>query len=86
MVAEKLDLFKRVLPALDKRKKNFYNSLTDDEKKQYSPFIIMRYMSSNGNGSSHEMSILDANDWVNKHFWVLSKEHKELQHLLLCLC
>ena len=92
MAAEKLDLFKRVLPALDYHDLSFYNKLSAEEKKQYSPYVILRYMSSNGNGKTHERALLDTNDWVNKHFWKFSSndtdghDHKELLHLLLCLC
>ena len=37
-----------VLQALDRQDLDYYNNLTDEEKKAYSPFILMRYMASAG--------------------------------------
>jgi len=34
---------KRELAAVDMRDKNFYNNLTDQEKKEFSPYMFMRY-------------------------------------------
>jgi hypothetical protein len=82
----KLDLFKVVLPALDRGDKEFFNSLTPEEKKDFSPLILMRWMSFLGDQSNKkEWAILAVNDLVNIGFWQLSKNHKELQHLLLCV-
>jgi len=41
----KLDLGD-VLSALDRGDLGYYNKLTDDEKKGYTPLVLMRYMSS----------------------------------------
>jgi len=80
----KLDMFGKVLPALDRRDRNFYNNLTDEEKKGYSALVLMRAMSSLGDQNPHaEYELLAVNDIVNIGFWSLSK-HTELQHLLLC--
>ncbi len=82
----KLDLFKVVLPALDRGDKDFYNTLTPDEKKEIAPLILMRWMSFLGDQSNKkEWAILAVNDLVNIGFWQLSKNHKELQWLLLCV-
>lgn len=79
----KLELSK-VLNALDTGDKNFYNSLTSEEKKAYTPLILMRYMSSLGDQSRNkEYAIIATNDLVNIGFWQLSK-YPDLQHLLLC--
>lgn len=81
----KLDMFKRVLPALDKGDKTFYNGLTDEEKKGYVPLVLMRAMSSLGEQSPNiATNILLVNYIVNIGFWSLSK-HPELLHLLLCI-
>lgn len=83
---EKLDIFGKVLPALDRRDINFYNNLTDDEKKKYIALIIMRFMSSSPNkNDSHLVSLLEVNEYVNTNFWELTK-YPDLQHLLLTLC
>lgn len=79
----KLDL-KRVLAALDTGDKNFYSNLTDEEKKGYTPLILMRYMSFLSDQSRFkEYAVIANNDIVNMGFWQLSK-YPELQHLLLC--
>ena len=36
---------KRELGAVDSRNKDFYDSLDDKEKKEFSPYILMRYVS-----------------------------------------
>lgn len=80
----KLDMFKTVLPAIDRRDKSFYAGLTDEERKGYSSLVLMRAMSSlpdqNPNAA---FEILMVNDIVNIGFWELSK-HPELQHQLMC--
>lgn len=80
----KLDLT-AVLNALDKQDLNFYQRLSEDEKKSYVPLILMRYMSSlSDQNANSAYALLATNDLVNIGFWNLSK-HQELQHLLLCL-
>lgn len=84
---KKLDMFRDVLPNLDKKNYNFYDSLSEAEKKGYAPLVIMQWMSStNGDHNfMHHKHLLDVNEFVNIDFWNLSK-HPELQHKLLCLC
>ena len=78
-----LDL-KVVLNSLDSKRFNFYNNLTDEEKKGYHPIVLMRYMSSlTNNNDFQQYQILVTNEFVNVGFWSLSK-HPELQHQLLC--
>lgn len=79
----KLDLSKTLL-ALDCGNKNYYIHLTDEEKKSYSPLLLMRYMSSLSD-QNHDAAgnIMLVNYIVNIGFWSLSK-HPELLHLLLC--
>lgn len=81
----KLDLFKMVLPALDRRDKMFYNNVTDDERKDLNKqiWILTRWMSSTKNHSEHHL--LMVNDIVNMNSSDL-KNHPELQWKLLALC
>lgn len=82
----KLNIFDKVLPAIDKKEFNFYESLTDDEKKSYPAVILMRAMSSLGDQNQYkETQLLLINDLVNIGFWQLSKHHTSLQHLLMCI-
>lgn len=81
----KLDLFKQVLPALDKGDKDFYNNLDPQEKKGYTSLVLMRAMSLLGDQSPNRVyQIMAINELVNVKFWELSK-FPDLQHLLLCL-
>jgi hypothetical protein len=71
---------KRELRGVDQKDYNFYDNLTDEEKKAFSPFILMRYT------SNVEMPDRDIQEWylemtnelVNKNHWDLSKNHKAL--------
>lgn len=84
--AKKSDLdLTKTLNALDNSGVDYYNDLTPEERKSYSPLVLMRYMSSLGDQSKNQhYAILATNDIVNIGFWNLSK-HPELQHRLLCL-
>lgn len=82
--AHKLDLNK-TLNAIEYRKKDYYMSLSDEERKAYAPYILVRYLSNmKGNGDLHEHYLEYTNELVNKNFWELSK-YPELQHKLLCV-
>tara|TARA_B110000503_G_C7112850_1_gene398957 strand:+ start:472 stop:960 length:489 start_codon:yes stop_codon:yes gene_type:complete len=75
---------KQVLSAVDTQKLDYHSLLTEQERKAYSPFVIMRYLSSLANNSAlQSYAILAVNDLVNIGFSDL-KDHAELQHLLLC--
>lgn len=81
-MTKKLEL-KRVLSALDSRNLSFYETLSDDEKKEFQPFVLMRFMSSSSNSPiESKYSLISINEIVNKYFWDLSKE-KELHAKLL---
>ena len=74
-----------VLQALDRQDLDYYNNLTDEEKKAYSPFILMRYMASAGPQSRDApYAVIATNELVNKSLFELGK-HPELQHKLLCV-
>ena len=77
-MAGKLDI-KRELAAVDTRNYDFYDSLTDEEKKEFSPFVLMRFISNTtGDTDIQEWFIERTNEMVNKDHWVLSKSHKPL--------
>jgi len=81
----KLDLFKVVLPALDRRDTQFYANATEEEKKDLAKQVwpLTRWMSSAKNNTEHHL--LFVNDIVNKNSSDL-KRHPELQWMLLALC
>lgn len=78
MATAKLDI-KRELRAVDTRDYNFYDNLTDEEKKAFSPFILMRYTANvQGDAALQEWFLEMTNEYVNKNHWELSKNHKPL--------
>jgi len=78
MAAAKLDI-KRELSAVDNRNYDFYNNLTDEEKRAFSPYILMRYVSNTtGDRDIQEWYLENTNEFVNKNHWTLSKNHKGL--------
>lgn len=78
----KNDLFKDVIPALDRRDKHFYSTLTDEQKKDISIWILTRWMSSTVRDADLQLS--NVNSICNIHTNTLSK-HKELQWMLLAV-
>jgi hypothetical protein len=78
MATAKLDI-KRELSAVDHKNYDFYDKLTDDEKKAFSPYILMRYVSNvQGDRDTQEWFLEMTNELVNKNHWTLSKDHKPL--------
>jgi len=77
-MAAKLDI-KRELRAVDQKDYDFYRNLTDEERKAFSPYILMRYTSNvTLDQDIQEWFVEMTNECVNKHHWQLSKNHKEL--------
>jgi hypothetical protein len=78
MATAKLDI-KRELNAVDQKNYDFYTNLTDDERKAFSPYILMRYTASvQGDRDTQEWFLDRTNEMVNKNHWDLSKNHKAL--------
>jgi len=75
----------RVLNALDRKDKNFYDSLTKEEQKALSPFLLVRYASVvQGSEDLQAWYLAATNHYVNKGFFdISSTKHKKLQWLLL---
>lgn len=82
----KLDIF-RVINAIDNRNYEFYDNLSDEEKKEVSPYVLLRWISSvDGNRDIQEYYIEAVNELVNKDHWNLSKDHKALLWKLYASC
>ena len=78
MATAKLDI-KRELNAVDQKNYEFYDKLTDEERKVFSPYILMRYTSNvQGDKDIQEWFVEMTNECVNKNHWDLSKNHKAL--------
>ena len=78
----KLDLFKTVLPNLSRKNEKFYKSLSEEEAKDISPYILMRWMS----GTNDARQVYFLNELVNPFVFNLNKQHKELLVDLITLC
>lgn len=85
-MAAKLDIG-RELKAVNSRNYDFYSNLTDEEKKAFSPYLLMRYIGNPRTDLETYEFILDrVNEFVNKNHWDLSKEHKDLLWKLFAGC
>jgi hypothetical protein len=65
----------------DRKNRDFYDSLTADEKKRFSNFLMIRYGSSvQGSRDLQEFYLISTNERLNKHFFAINK-HPKLQWL-----
>jgi hypothetical protein len=66
---------------LDRKNRRFYQELTDEERKKFSPYLMIRWASAvEGSRELQEFYVMATNERLNKHFFTLSK-HPELQWL-----
>lgn len=66
----------------DNKDRDFYNSLTEEERKKFSAFLMIRWGSSvSGSTDLQEFYLISTNQRLNKHFFVLHK-HPQLQWLM----
>jgi hypothetical protein len=80
MVVDKLSINNEMLQ-LDKKNRDFYNSLTAEEKKKFSNFLMIRYGSSvQGSKDLQEFYVISCNERLNKHFFAINR-HPQLQWL-----
>ena len=89
MASEKLEI-KEILSWIDNGKKDIWNELEDDHKKQVSFWLLNRYVSSvNGSREKQELAVFKTNEYYNKHFNTIGvgKEsgHQQLMWQLLCM-
>lgn len=80
----KLDLFGQTLPALTRGDYEFYDRCSEEERKEISPLILMRWLSLVQNSELGGDYICAVNQTTNVDFWTLSK-HPELQWKLMCV-
>lgn len=74
----KLDI-KDVLAAIDNRDFDFYSKLSDEQKGEFSPFVIMQFLSGH---DSYSLEMVQ--ELINKNFSIKSKNH-ELFFKLCCV-
>lgn len=73
----------QMMEAVDYRNKALYSTFTEEQKKAYSTWLIMRHASSASKQPEHYL--LMVNEFVNVDFSAL-RHHPELQWMLLALC
>jgi len=68
----------------DRKNRDFYDSLTDEEKKKFAPFLMIRWGSAvGGSADLQAYYLMSCNERLNKHFFdVNTAQHKKLQWLL----
>lgn len=65
----------------DLKNQNFYTDLTDEEKKKFSNFLMIRWGSSvQGSRDLQEFYVISTNERLNKHFFAINR-HPQLQWL-----
>jgi len=70
------------MAAFDRKDRAYYDKFTDEEKKQFSTYLMLRYGASVGGTKDLQAYYLMAtNKFVNKHFFDLNK-HTKLQWLM----
>jgi hypothetical protein len=74
----------RLLAAVDNKDYSFYDNLTEAELKEFSPYVLMRYISNvdTRDRDIQEWFVEMTNEMVNKNHWELSKNHEKLHWLL----
>ena len=69
------------MAVFDKKDRDFYNSLTDEERKKFSNFLMIRYGSSvQGSADLQHFYLVATNERLNKHFFAINR-HPKLQWL-----
>jgi hypothetical protein len=67
--------------AFDSKDRNFYKDLTDEERKKFSNYLMIRWGSSvQGSAELQQYYLLSCNENLNKHFFDLAR-YPELQWL-----
>lgn len=89
----KLDLFREVLPALDKKDIYYYQNLSAEQKASINPWMLMRWLTSCERDQDQAHYLISVNDLVNRDFSAFGSKksrgiegHEELQWMLLALC
>ena len=76
------------LKAVDFRNKDYFDRIDDKEKQLYSPYMLMRYVSSCSSKDPFfvEHYVEMVNECVNKHCFSLGSKHKKLLWILTAMC
>jgi hypothetical protein len=79
-MANKLDVFE-VLSHIDDFDVNYYNKLSEDDKKSLAPYVLMLWMS----GTKSETQMLQLNVFLNSVVFEIPNTHNGLLYNLACI-
>lgn len=69
------------MACFDRKDRKFYDNLTDEERKKFSNYLMIRWGSSvQGSSELQEYYLIATNERLNKHFFDINK-HPKLQWL-----
>ncbi len=68
----------------DHKVRDFYDELTDEERKKFAPFLMIRWGSAvEGSRDLQEFYVISTNERLNKNFFnINSTRHRKLQWLM----
>lgn len=67
----------------DLKNRDFYDSLTDEEKKKFAPYLMIRWGSSvTGSRELQEFYVIATNQRLNRYFFGINSKHRKLLWLL----
>lgn len=68
----------------DRKNRAFYDSLTEEEQRKFSPYLMVRWGSAvTGSRELQEFYVIATNERLNKHFFSINTaRHKKLQWLM----
>lgn len=70
------------MACFDRKDRHFYDSLTDEERKKFSNYLMIRWGSSvQGSRDLQEFYVIATNERLNKHFFAVNR-HPKLQWLM----
>lgn len=88
-MSDKIEL-KEKIAAVDVNYKSLWNEMNDEQRKALKNelFILNRYISNvkTSNRDIQEHFVLTVNEFFNKNWYVLQKNHGQLLWMLLCMC
>jgi hypothetical protein len=79
------DLFE-ALAAIDRKDYGYYDRLTEEQQRKFSPYMMVRWMSSmKGSTALQQYHVLSVNEFANTYlFSEFVSKHPKLQWLMLC--
>jgi hypothetical protein len=83
MTTDKLSIANE-MAQFDSKNRDFYDDLTEEERKKFSPFLMIRYGATvSGSAELQAYYLMSCNERLNRNFFDISTaQHKKLQWLL----